>query len=239
MNKMKKLGFLSNLVYTLRKRIGWCPEPPTPRDVILTKMALNKGMVYVEKPSISWLYLLSPIFWWSFAYFFLVMINTIHVINHGTFLFVHTNPILFLAETPVVSPIINILIAMWLIFGVVMPLPFILKREIHFNPYGFHVKFGLYEDKVAIDDIESIEQVRRPWTYVGPNGGPCARARSWMQWSVGILICGVAITKGVKYYVFGGRRTYFKINKRNGDAVCIGVENPEEFMNRWKMLQFQ
>ena len=234
---MKKLGFLANLVYALRKRIGWCPEPPTPKDVVLTKMALNKGMVYVEKPSISWLYLLSPIFWWSFAYFFLVMINTIHVINHGTFLFVHTNPILFLAETPVVNPIINILIAMWLIFGVVMPLPFILKREILLTNNEFRIKFGLYKDIIALDDVESIKQVKRPWTFVGLSGGPCARA--WMQRSRGILICGVAITKGVKYYVFGGRRTYFKISKRNGDAVCIGVENPEEFMKRWKMLQFQ
>jgi hypothetical protein len=39
-----------------------------------------------------------------------------------------------------------------------------------------------------------------------------------------------------RWYFFGGGRTYFRIQKRNGEAVCIGVKNPEEFVNKWKML---
>jgi len=167
------------------------------------------------------------------------MINTFHVTVHGTFFSVHTNPILFLTETPMINPIINTLVAMWLIFGVVMPLPFILKREILLTNNEFHVKFGFYKDIIAVDDIESIEQTKRPWTFVGCSGGPCARA--WMQRSRGILICGVAITNRIKSYVFGGRRTYFKI-KRCGydkyyDSICIGVSNAEKFTSTWKMLQ--
>ena len=53
---MKKLSFISNLIYALKKRFGWCPEPPTPKDMILTKMNLNQGMkdiCFVDKPKLD------------------------------------------------------------------------------------------------------------------------------------------------------------------------------------------
>ena len=34
-----------------------------------------------------------------------------------------------------------------------------------------------------------------------------------------------------KWYFFGAKRYYFKINRQEGTAVCIGVDNPKLFAN--------
>ncbi len=219
---MKKLGFLSNLMYALRKRMGWCPKPPTSKDVILTKTALNKGTAYMEKPSISLGTLLSPVYPWGAALItWLMMQYAISVVPPWKR--VTVEPVFFL---------MSLMTYIFLILGPIMPIPFILKREIHITNTMFHVRFGFSEDNIALYDIESIERVkRRPVMFSGIRNwvsGPDG-SLGWGQ-PLGLFLLGVAKIKGVKWYVFGMRQTYLKVNKRNGDAVCVGVRNPELFL---------
>lgn len=217
---MKKLRFLSNLVYGLRKRMGWCPEPPTPKDVIYARMAQNKRMPYVEKPSISLWTLIAP------------------TIACGAALFVwlvsqHAVPRIPPAKREAVEPIISfvyLMIYFGLVSGFLWPVPFMLKREIHITSNNFHVRFGFFKDNIPFHEIESIERVERRPSVLCGIGDWCSGPDGWLTWAWGFFPIGVAKIKGVKWYVFGMGHTYFKVNRRNGNAVCVGSRNPELFL---------
>ncbi len=217
------VNFVSKLIYALRERLGWCPKPPTTKDAILMKMALYKlktGILYFEKPCAAWGILIYPFIFWSGA-ILLIIFPSWGGWKLGLY-------------PPLQEAILPLF--MWLVFlGSICPIiplqaiPSIFKRKILLTTGGIQVEYGFYGDRIPIHDIKSIELVEKPLLSYRP------------PWSLRKrrLCYGVVKTDGAKWYVFSGRRTYIKINKRNGDAVCIGVENPEEFMNRWKVLQSQ
>jgi len=41
---MKKLGIVSNLVYSLKRKLGWCPEPSTVKIKGMGRFALSEGI---------------------------------------------------------------------------------------------------------------------------------------------------------------------------------------------------
>ena len=149
-----------------------------------------------------------------------------------------------------ISPVIGFLCIIWglslnngivigvgvftLFIGVIHAMPF-FDRTILLTNKEIQVKLWWFEDKIPIEDVVSIERANKPEkTLVGWGVTPMGFGYRWL-----IFPLGVIKSKRTRWYVFGEGQTYVKINKRNGDAVCIGVENPEEFMNRWKILQSQ
>ena len=120
-----------------------------------------------------------------------------------------------------------------LLIGFMHAIPFFNRRILLTNK-EIQVELWWFKDKIPIEDVLSIERVNRL-------GRPLA---GWGVTPMGFgyrllffLHLGVIKSRGTRWYVFGDRETYLKISKRNGEAVCIGMENPEEFIDRWKALR--
>jgi len=122
-----------------------------------------------------------------------------------------------MAATLIVGLIRRIIL---LVMGAIMVVPFIRHREISLTNNELRLKLGLLKDNISKYDIISVE----PIGETKPDFG-----EAW-----GSL--GVMITKDAKWYNFGGGRTYIKIRRKSGKAVCVGVRDPEEFMTRWKAI---
>jgi hypothetical protein len=88
-----------------KTRLSASAEPPAPKDVISTKMALNKGMLYTERPSISSWILISLILWWSIG-ISIVMISLTYLL---------------------ILSFLVVIIGLLLIFGVIWPILFVFK----------------------------------------------------------------------------------------------------------------
>lgn len=180
---------------------------------------MSEGAAYSERP-VSLYALFSPVAWWLLALFLWGILQW--AIHLGE-------------EIPQwVTSIYSALVAIFLILGPIMPIPFILKRQILLTSNGVHIEFGFFKDTIPLFDIESIEPVKKPLIYSatwvsGPSG--------WWNWGWGLFIVGVTKIKGVKWYVLRMGRNYFRIDKRNGDAICVSISRPEEFMEKWKMLK--
>ena len=211
---MKKLSFVSNLIYALKKRFGWCPEPPTVKTEGIGKLALSKGILYTEKP-------LSP--------YFLIGILFVAIIPIGLSLFIWSYPMSMGVR---ISATLLIGIIFLIIWGA-LTIPSIRHRELSLTEEKLHVRLGPSEENISIYDIISIEPVEKPEIIWGELIGTGYRSAGWM-----ILPFGVALEKsGVKWYVFGAGRTYFKIKRKSGNPVCVGVTNSNEFLEKWRMLQ--
>ena len=125
----------------------------------------------------------------------------------------------------------------FLVMGAIMVVPFIRHREISLTNNELRLKLGLLKDNISKYDIISVEPIGETKPHF---------VFAW-KYSLGVMITnvfalkyylgdylGVMITKDAKWYVFGGGRTYIKIRRKSGKAVCVGVRNPEEFMTRWR-----
>ena len=116
--------------------------------------------------------------------------------------------------------------------GVLHVFPF-FDRNLLLTNKSIRIKLWWLEDRIPLEDIVSIEPTNRPrMPLLGWGVGPLG-----FGYRLLILPLGVISSKGTKWYVFRGGLTYLKINRQSGKPVCVGASNPEDFLDKWKMLQ--
>lgn len=215
---MRKLGFFSNLLYALRKRMGWCPEQPK-IDIRLEKGSdASKGTLYLEKP-FSWFILMRPLSWWLGGFLLGVTVwmysakYPTHNVIHGYFA-----------------------IALFVVLGVGNLVPFFLRRDVTLTQEEIRLRLGFSEDVIKTEDIESIEYIGRKRPLSGFVGKFSWEGFwSWGGWNTPPFL-GVAWSKTpegeIKWYFFAAKRHYLKINRHSGVPISIGVNSPRMFANR-------
>jgi hypothetical protein len=168
--------------------------------------------LYFEKP-FSWFILMRPLSWWLIGSMFLFFSFNLG----GLFIFVIS-----------------------LIFGIFNVVPFILKKDILLTDKELSLKLGFCEDVIEIENIVSIQ-------YIGEK--PLLDVISKFTWEVfwnwGLWnlppFLGVYWTKTdgeeTKWYIYGSKRRYLRINRKKGIPICIGVNEPMLFASNLEKLR--